>query len=48
MTISQAWVASGRISFALGATAIHVVMLAVLPLLFYRRIAVFSFVRFFR
>ena len=48
MTISQAWVASGRISFALGVTAVHLLMLGLLPLLFYRRIAVLSFVRFLR
>ena len=48
MTISQAWVASGRISFTVGATAVHLLMLGLLPLLFYRRIAVLSFVRFFR
>ncbi len=48
MTISQAWVASGRISFALGLTAVHLFMLCLLPLLFWRRIAVLSFTRFFR
>lgn len=48
MTISQAWVASGRISFALGLTAVHLFMLCLLPLMFWRRIAVLSFTRFFR
>jgi lipopolysaccharide export system permease protein len=48
MTISQAWVASGRVSFALGLASIHLLMLCLLPLLFYRRIAVLSFVRFSR
>ncbi len=48
MTISQAWVASGRISFAVGVVVVHLFMLCLLPLLFFRRIAVFSFVRFFR
>ena len=48
MAVSQAWVASGRVSFEFGATAVHLLMLAALPLLFYRRIAVLSFVRFFR
>jgi lipopolysaccharide export system permease protein len=48
MTISQAWVASGRISFSLGMLSIHLFMLCLLPLLFYRRIAVLSFARLFR
>lgn len=48
MTISQAWVASGRISFALGLIAVHLFMLCLLPLMFWRRIAVLSFTRFFR
>ena len=48
MTISQAWVASGRVSFAVGLISVHLLMLCLLPLLFYRRIAVLSFVRFTR
>jgi lipopolysaccharide export system permease protein len=48
LTISQAWVASGKISFTVGVVAIHLFMLCLLPLLFYRRIAVLSFARFFR
>lgn len=48
ITISQAWVASGKISFAVGVVSIHLFMLCLLPLLFYRRIAVLSFTRFFR
>lgn len=48
LTISQAWVASGRISFALGMVAVHLFMLCLLPLLFFRRIAVLSFARFTR
>ncbi len=48
MTIGQAWVASGRISFAAGLLGIHLFMLCLLPLLFFRRIAVLSFARFFR
>ena len=48
MNISQAWVASGRISFAVGVSAVHLLMLGLLPLLFYRRIAVLSFARVFR
>ena len=48
MTVSQAWVASGRLSFAEGIVAVHLFMLCLLPLLFYRRIAVLSFSRFVR
>ncbi|MFZ4535254.1 LPS export ABC transporter permease LptF [Propionivibrio sp.] len=48
LTISQAWVASGKISFVAGLLAVHLFMLCLLPLLFYRRIAVLSFVRFLR
>jgi lipopolysaccharide export system permease protein len=48
MTISQAWVAQGKMSFALGVMLVHVLMLCLLPLLFYRRIAVLSFVRIWR
>lgn len=48
LTISQAWVASNRISFVAGLTSVHLFMLCLLPLLFYRRIAVLSFTRFFR
>ena len=48
MTIGQAWVASGRISFAAGLLGIHLFMFCLLPLLFFRRIAVLSFARFFR
>ncbi len=32
MTISQAWIASGRISFALGLAGVHLLMLAALPI----------------
>ena len=48
LTISQAWVASGKISFAVGLVCVHLFMLCLLPLLFYRRIAVLSFSRFSR
>jgi len=48
MTIGQAWIASGRISFATGLVVVHLFMLCLLPLLFYRRIAVLSFMRFIR
>jgi lipopolysaccharide export system permease protein len=48
MTIGQAWIASGRISFLAGLIGIHLFMFCLLPLLFFRRIAVFSFARFSR
>ena len=48
LTVSQAWVASGKISFVVGVVTVHVFMICLLPILFYRRIAVLSFVRFFR
>ena len=48
MTVGQAWVASGRISFLAGLLGIHLFMFCLLPLLFFRRIAVLSFARFFR
>ncbi len=47
-TVGQAWVASGRIAFLDGLLGVHLFMLCLLPLLFYRRIAVLSFARFFR
>lgn len=48
LTISQAWVSSGRVSFAVGVFAVHAFMLCLLPILFFRRIAVLSFTRFSR
>ena len=47
MTITQAWVADGKISFTMGVLTLHLLMLAVLPPLFYRRIAVSSVFSFF-
>ncbi|HOL64620.1 MAG TPA: LPS export ABC transporter permease LptF [Accumulibacter sp.] len=48
LTISQGWLASGRISFGVGLLVVHLLMLALLPLLFYHRIAVSSFFRLSR
>ncbi|MFT3847814.1 MAG: LPS export ABC transporter permease LptF [Propionivibrio sp.] len=48
LTISQAWVSSGRVSFAVGFVSVHAFMLCLLPILFFRRIAVLSFTRFLR
>lgn len=45
LSVSQAWVAQGRLSFSTGWWLVHVLMAALLPLLFFRRIAVFSFLR---
>jgi len=48
ITIGQSWIAGGKISFLTGLVGVHLTMLALLPLLFFRRIAVFSFSRFFQ
>ncbi len=45
MTVSQAWVANGKLSFLVGVFAVHLLMLAILPMLFVRRIFVFSLAR---
>lgn len=45
LSVSQAWVAQGRLSFAMGWWLVHLLMAALLPLLFFRRIAVSSFLR---
>jgi lipopolysaccharide export system permease protein len=42
LSVSQAWVAQGRLSFSLGVWAVHALMLIVLLLLFWKRLAVFS------
>ena len=48
MSITQAWVAQGRIGFHLGWWVVHVVMFAVLILLFWQRLAVNSVFRMLR
>lgn len=40
LSVSQAWVAQGKLSFWIGAWAVHAFMLVPLGLLFYRRMAV--------
>jgi lipopolysaccharide export system permease protein len=45
INLSQAWVAQGKLAFAIGLWAAHVVMFALLILLFYRRISVYSWFR---
>lgn len=42
LSISQASIAQSRISLTAGLLGVHAVMLLVLAVLFYRRIAVFS------
>jgi lipopolysaccharide export system permease protein len=48
LSIAQAWVAQEKISLAQGLWGVHVCMLAVLVILFYRRLSVFSLFRLFR
>jgi len=45
ISVCQAWVAQGRLRFDIGWWLVHVVMFALLILLFYRRLAVFSWMR---
>jgi lipopolysaccharide export system permease protein len=40
ISVSQAWVAQGKLSFWIGVWAVHVLMLCPLLILFYRRIAI--------
>jgi lipopolysaccharide export system permease protein len=48
LSVTQAWVARGRIGFALGLLGVHVFMLAILMLLFYHRLSIYSIFRFHR
>lgn len=45
LSVSQAWIANGRVSFAVGLVAVHVLALAVTGLLFYRRLVLRPFWR---
>ncbi len=45
ISVSQAWVIQGRLSFEIGTWLVHMVMFVFLVLLFFRRIAVFSWLR---
>jgi lipopolysaccharide export system permease protein len=45
INVSQAWVIQGRLRFEIGVWAVHFAMLVLLLVLFYRRIAVFSWAR---
>ena len=42
ISVSQAWVSQGKLSFQVGWWAVHVVMLLLLPALFYRRMSINS------
>lgn len=42
LSVSQAWVAQGRITFAAGAWAVHALMLVLMIAMFWKRLAVFS------
>ena len=45
ISVSQAWVAQGRLPFQIGWWLVHVVMFVLLILLFFKRLSVFSWVR---
>ena len=42
ISVSQAWIAQGKVGFFIGVLAPHVVMVAVLVALFYRRLSIYS------
>lgn len=42
LSVSQAWVAQGRLPFSIGVWAVHALMLVVLLLMFWKRLLVFS------
>lgn len=48
VSVSQAWVAQGKLPFHIGVWAVHLLMLALLLVLFSRRLAVFSWGRLWR
>ena len=48
ISVSQAWVAQGRLRFELGAWMVHALMLVLLLVLFSRRLVVFSWGRWWR
>ncbi|MBI3523311.1 MAG: LPS export ABC transporter permease LptF [Betaproteobacteria bacterium] len=48
ISVSQAWVAQGRLDFWIGVWLVHVVMFVLLLLMFSRRLMVFSWVRLWR
>ncbi|RTL56434.1 MAG: LPS export ABC transporter permease LptF [Rhodocyclaceae bacterium] len=48
LSISQAWVRQGRLPFEVGVWSVHVVMLVVMLLLFWRRLSTISWARLWR
>lgn len=48
ISLSQAWVVQGRLPFSTGVWAVHVVMFALLIVLFWRRLSLFSWSRLWR
>lgn len=48
LSLSQAWVAKGKLPFELGVWAVHVFMFGMLLLLFWRRLSLFSWGRLWR
>jgi len=48
ISVSQAWVAQGRLDFGIGVWLVHVVMFALLLLMFSRQLVVFSWGRLWR
>lgn len=48
LSVSQAWVIQGKLSFGVGVWAVHVFMFAAMVLLFSRRVLVFSWGRLWR
>ena len=48
LSIAQAWVAQQRIGLALGLWGVHVIMLLILALLFFRRLTLFSIFRYLK
>jgi lipopolysaccharide export system permease protein len=48
LSIAQAWVVQQRLGFALGLWGVHVIMLLILALLFFRRLTLFSIFRYIK
>ncbi|HEX5394612.1 MAG TPA: LPS export ABC transporter permease LptF, partial [Rhodocyclaceae bacterium] len=48
ISVSQAWVRQSRLSFEIGVWAVHAVMFAMLIMMFWRRLSVFSWKRLWR
>lgn len=48
LNLSQAWVARGKLPFELGMVGVHVFMFAILLLMFWRRLSLFSWSRLWR